>query len=479
MLVLPHGSMDDSFVLDAARLRVDGDVKLDDGFVAAGGVGLRSARIGGHLLLSGATIGRREAVAGLSAAFAAGRAVERVPVALLADGVEIGGDVEARGARAGRIERDGDPRTAFRAYGQVRLVDAQVQGSASLSMSRLHGPAIDALFADRLRVGGTLFLRRVLVSGSIRLQNAHLGSSLDCSGARLSKPRLRPNGSVKPSLDARVATIGKDLLCGGGFLAVGGVRVRLAEVGKLATFHGARLGGPTRPGHPATAVALSAYGLSAQELVLSVPPGRPPRGRVVLARARAVTVLDGPGLWAASGGVDVEDFGYQSITADPEVGVATRLRWLRAVQPNFAPGPTSSSRRCTGAGATRSAPGTCNWSGSAAGMPSCTRSAGSGAPCRSGRSATATGRGARSPGSRRSGCSARCGSPGTGSRRSTRGRSRCGTRPCWRRIWCCRSWIWGRTRNGSWPGRRSGSPRRSSRPAGSSPRRPPRARPGC
>jgi hypothetical protein len=339
VLVIPHGSLDDSFVLDAERLRVDGDVKLDSGFVAAGGIGLRSAKIGGHLLLSGARIGRPEVVARLSKQFAVGRAVERVPVALVADGVEIGGDVEARGLRAGRIVRDGDPRTALRAYGQVRLVDAQVHGSASLSMARLHGPDIDVLFADRLRVGGTLFMRRLWASGSIRLQNAHIGSSLDCSGARLTKPRLRGNGSVKPSLDARVATIGKDLLCGGGFLAIGGVRVRLVEVGKLANFGGARLGGRTRPGHPVSEVAMSAYGLTANELILTFPPGRPPRGHVALTRATVVSVIDGPGLWAATGGVDLEDFAYQAMASVPEVGVRTRLRWLRTVQPKFLPGP--------------------------------------------------------------------------------------------------------------------------------------------
>jgi hypothetical protein len=328
VLVLPHGSVDESFVLDAERLRVEGDLNLDAGFTAAGGVDLRSARIGGHLLLAGATIGRRESVAALSASFAAGRAVERVPVALLADGAELGGDLECRGVS-----------TILRIYGQLRLVDATIHGSASLSRARLHGPAIDVLFADRLRVGGTLFLRRVRISGSVRLQNAHIGSSLDCSGARLLKPRLRLNGSVKPSLDARVATIGKDLLCGHGFLAVGGVRVRLVEVGKLANFRGARLGGPTRPGHPATEVALSAYGLTAQELVLAFPPGRPPRGSVSLARAHVVSVLDGPALWAATGGVDVEDFTFQAIAAAPDVPVRTRLRWLRTVQPDFAPGP--------------------------------------------------------------------------------------------------------------------------------------------
>ncbi|GLZ37427.1 hypothetical protein [Actinokineospora sp. NBRC 105648] len=339
VLVLPHGSAVDQYVLDADRLRVDGDVKLDAGFTAGGTVGLRGAHIGGHLLLSGATIGHRAAVADLAKAFTEGRAVTRVPVALVADGVEVRGDVEARGSTNGKIDSDGDVRTAFRAYGQVRLVDAHVHGSASLSRARLRGPAIDVLFADRLRVGGTLFLRKVRASGSIRLQNAHIGSSLDCSGARLTKPRLRADGSLKPSLDARVATVGKDLLCSHGFRAIGGVRVRLVEVGKMVTFAGARLGGRSGPGHPVADKVLSAYGLTAQELVLIFPADRPPLGAVVLTRASAVSVIDGAGLWAARGGVEVEDFSFTALTAVPEVSVRTRLLWLRKVQPDFAPGP--------------------------------------------------------------------------------------------------------------------------------------------
>ncbi|MGW5051217.1 hypothetical protein [Actinokineospora sp. NPDC004072] len=339
VLVLPRGQAADHTVLDGDRLRVEGDVKLDAGFTARGSVAVRGARIGGHLLLSGAHIGDPAVVPGLSAAFRAGRAVDRVPVALLADGVEVGGDVDARGGDWLSRGTDGDPHRALRAYGQVRLVDATVHGSASFSRARLYGPAIDAFFADRLTVGGTLFLRKVRVSGSVRLQNATIGSSVDCSGARLHKPRLRPNGTVKPSLDARVATIGKDLLCSRGFQAVGGVRVLLVEVGKMASFRGARLGGRTHPDDPVTDRAMSAYGLTAHQLVLVFPEHCPPRGSVILTRAKVVSVTDGPALWAARGGVDIEDFTYEAIAAQPDVPVRTRLRWLRAVQPDFAPGP--------------------------------------------------------------------------------------------------------------------------------------------
>ncbi|WP_367133944.1 hypothetical protein [Saccharothrix sp. HUAS TT1] len=327
VLVLPRGTADEAAALVADRVRVEGNVELDDGFTSSGTVRLPNADIGGYLRLSGAEIGRRDVVEELAGH--TGEVVQRIPVALHADGIQVRGDLEARGTRNSAGEREG----AFRAYGQVRLVDAHVRGSASLSGVELHGPGIDVLFADRLRVGGTLFLRDLRARGSLRLQNAEIGSTLDCSGASLLAPRRRPDGTVKPSLDARVATIGKDLLCSHGFTASGGVRLRLAEVGKMATFAGARLGGP------GSDIALNAYGLAVGQLVLRLSEDRVPVGRVVLTRVAAATVLDGPGLWAATGGVDVEDFTFRSIASAPHVDVRTRLRWLREVQPDFAPGP--------------------------------------------------------------------------------------------------------------------------------------------
>lgn len=95
--------------------------------------------------------------------------------------------------------------------GEEVPVGAQVHGSASLTGARLHGPGLDVLVADRLRVGGTLFFRGVVASGSIRLHHAHIGSTLDCTGARLDAPRRRSDGSIKASLDARAATSHQDL----------------------------------------------------------------------------------------------------------------------------------------------------------------------------------------------------------------------------------------------------------------------------
>ncbi|APU18013.1 MULTISPECIES: hypothetical protein [Actinoalloteichus] len=331
--VIPSGVLDTNAALIADRIRIEGNLELDDDLRVIGSIRLPSAQIGGHLHLSGATLGRPASVSTLPVVGAAADS-PRIPVALLADGAHIGGDLEAR-ARVGARNGNEAPLTA---YGQVRLVDASIRGNARLTGGRLHGRGLDVLLADRIHVGGTLFLQYLVAEGSLRLQNAQIGSSLDCTGARLTMPRCRQDGTIKPSLDARVAVVGKDLLCSRGFVATGGVRVRLVEAGKLVSFHEATLGGASDRGGAGTATpALNAYGLSAPRFVFRF--GVPPKGSVVLTRAKAASVSDAAELWEAEGGVELEDFAFESIAAAPPVMVRTRLRWLRRVLPNYLPWP--------------------------------------------------------------------------------------------------------------------------------------------
>ncbi|ASO23157.1 cytoskeletal protein CcmA (bactofilin family) [Actinoalloteichus hoggarensis] len=333
MTVIPSGELDADAALVADRIRIEGNLELDDDLRVVGSLRLPSAEIGGHLHLSGATLGRPASVA-TPPAVGPSADSPRIPVALLADGVRIGGDLEAR-ARVGAANGNESPLTA---YGQVRLVDASIRGNARLTGGRLHGRGLDVLLADRLHVGGSLFLQHLVAEGSVRLQNAQIGSSLDCTGARLTMPRCRQDGTIKPSLDARVAVVGKDLLCSRGFVATGGVRVRLVEAGKRVSFHEATLGGAVDRGRQSTATpALNAYGLSAPRFVFRF--GVPPKGSVILTRAKATSVSDAPELWAAEGGVELEDFAFESIAAAPPVTVRTRLGWLRRVLPSYLPWP--------------------------------------------------------------------------------------------------------------------------------------------
>jgi uncharacterized protein YjbI with pentapeptide repeats len=325
VLVLPRGSADSTAALVADRIAVHGNLVLDAGFTAVGSVRVTNARIGGYLQLSGATLGQP-----VEPDTGNGDHSQPVPVALAADGIEVHGDLEARQVPTGAGDFG-----ALQAYGQVRLVGAQVNGSASLSGVQLHGPGLDVLFADRLRIGGSLFMRGLEAAGSIRLHHANIGSTLDCTAAQLDAPRRRPDGSIKPSLDARAVTVGKDVYASRGFTATGGVRLSLAEVSKSVNFNNARLGGAGEG-----VAALRARGMTCQELRLGFAES--PRGDVSLAGVVASSVFDSEQLWTTDGTVDVEDFRYQSLTASPDVDVTTRLRWLRAVLFDYDPDPYDS-----------------------------------------------------------------------------------------------------------------------------------------
>jgi hypothetical protein len=218
------------------------------------------------------------------------------------------------------------------AYGQIRFTGAKVDGTVSLSGARLHCAGQDALFADRLSVGETLFLEEVQATGCVRLQDTRIGASLNCTGSSFTEPRLRADGSRKPSLDLQFATIGHNLLCSRDVVATGGVSTRLADVRHTVHLSHAAVGDGE-----VDSVAIDAYGLTAHRLVLRFPEDQPPRGQVRLANARIRVLSDGPGLWAAVGGVDVDDFVYESV--ENGATVRDRLRWLRTVQPDFAPGP--------------------------------------------------------------------------------------------------------------------------------------------
>ncbi|MGH3672560.1 MAG: hypothetical protein ACRDSH_18315 [Pseudonocardiaceae bacterium] len=121
VLVLPRGAPDPSAALVADRLAVHGNLVLDGGFSATSTVRLSTARVGGYLRLSGATLGSPVEPGTVN-----GDQSRPLPVALAADGIEVLGDLEAR-----RFlpygETSGDA-GALRAHGQIRLRAAMPAG---------------------------------------------------------------------------------------------------------------------------------------------------------------------------------------------------------------------------------------------------------------------------------------------------------------------------------------------------------------
>ena len=312
--------------LIADRMQVSGNVDLDKDFTSTGTLRIVNARIGGSLRLSGATVDLsdgQEPFEELTGKNVPGPYRYR---ALHLDGTEIGDGIDARYTRIA---------------GQMRLVDVNARGSVVLDGSIVSNRNGDAVEGRRFTTGGNLDARGVVVFGSILLPEANIGANFDLRFSRLINPgRYHRDQSQKPSVDLRVAQIGRDLVCASGkehpFSAHGEIRIRRAEIGRQTNFQGAELGSRLN------VTAINAYGLITQELRVDVAAA--PRGHVNLRHARCATLADNDKFWDASGHISLHDFRYDAlaepIELDDDDQVRHRLKLLRnAMGDIYRPGP--------------------------------------------------------------------------------------------------------------------------------------------
>lgn len=308
---------DPSSTLVADRADIQGGVLMHDGFRSKGTLRAISAAIGDDVRMGGARVDLTWSRSPSEFAVDPLRALRW-------DGTVIRGNVEAERAEL---------------RGQLRLIDVHVHGSLLLTGARVHAPRTDVMRAGRLHVGGDLDGRYTEITGTLHLQGARIGASVDMRGAHLGKPAWHPHRlSYKPSVDLRTARIDRDLVCAADeqvFSSEGEVQLRRAEIGRQANFSGCELG------EAGTATALNAFGLLAQELTLL--PARAPAGRVVLRQAQCELLADNEQLWSASRGVRAEDFRFDTFSTPIEptdrARVLERLRWLRASCSRYAPAP--------------------------------------------------------------------------------------------------------------------------------------------
>lgn len=147
----------------AERCRIAQDLSLNAGCGIASEVRLQQARIEGDFNAT------RLTMSGHDASLPARRS-------LMADGIEVGGDVRMS--------------EGFDAAGEVRFAGARVRGDFIASGASVHGPVDatgarrSALILDRIEVEGDLRLDQgFAAAGSVSAKRARIGGDLDCSGA--------------------------------------------------------------------------------------------------------------------------------------------------------------------------------------------------------------------------------------------------------------------------------------------------------
>ncbi|MEU0795519.1 oxidoreductase [Amycolatopsis sp. NPDC005961] len=299
--------------LVADRMRVDGNVELSDGLQALGTLRMVNARIGGSLRLAGAEV-----------SVVRGKSQPYYDRALHLDGTEIGGDIEATSLRV--------------PAGQLRLADVTVGGNFLAWNSMFRHPGRDVFSARRSKIAGNFQLTDATIHGTLRLQGVEVGGSINLAGTRLTEPGLRATSSF--SLDIRTGRIGRDLTLrdnnGRPFVAEGGVNLDGAQVARRVDLRGSQLGSL-----PPFMVALDAGDVAADEFTLT--PNVPPTGRVVLRRAHCGTLTDNEEFWAASEGIELEDFRYdalgKSIPLADDKALDHRIDLLSRAMRGYRPGP--------------------------------------------------------------------------------------------------------------------------------------------
>ncbi|WP_020669238.1 hypothetical protein [Amycolatopsis nigrescens] len=309
----PDPYLDPRPSLVADRLRVDGNLELSDGMEATGTIRMVNAHVGGSLRFASGTI-----------TVARGEVPPFYDRALHLDGSEIDGDLEATNLRV--------------PSGQVRMSDVTIGGNLLAWNAKFTHPDRDVFSARRTKIAGNLHLTDATLKGTLRLQGVEVGGSIDLYGTQLTEPAVMEQTSF--SLDLRTAKIGRDVALVANreraFVAEGGVNMDGATIGRRLDLDGALLRSLPRDG-----IALDAGDVTADEFVLT--PAEAPEGRVMLRRAHCGTLSDGAPLWAASGGLELEDFRYDvmktPIDLKDDAVVDDRIELLRQAMGRYRPGP--------------------------------------------------------------------------------------------------------------------------------------------
>jgi hypothetical protein len=225
------GADEPVFALNADNLNVTGDISLSEGFRAEGAVRLIGAKIGGELTCAGGHFINPvvEGVKGSGDAINADRAVVTGTV-FLSEGFEASGRVSLIGAQIGtnlrctggkfknqwsqKMKKGGLAITAngvlvqgdifldggFRAEGEVRILNARVNGDLVCVGGTFHNPSErpnddehageddepgDALSADGIQVNDVNLKEGLETVGRVRLSGARIGGDLDCTGAKI------------------------------------------------------------------------------------------------------------------------------------------------------------------------------------------------------------------------------------------------------------------------------------------------------
>lgn len=268
--------------LEAARLHTEGDLHLPR-CVVRRGIRLTDAQIGTDLLLNQAVVRR-----------------DRRGVAIAADGLSVGQDLQAE---------------LTRAYGELSMRGATIGVSLSLRGSTLSNPFGRRAFnAPQLTVERTVYLTPAADTGPVP------AGATPPYGISPATPDPSAPDPFTPQQGTRLRR----------FTCEGGMRLDDGRFGDAVDFSGARL------------VMTGDQELSLRRVQtpeLRFLGERPESGRVVLSGAKVGNLVDRWESWPGPGGLAMAGFSYETLIPLGRFPLSRRLEWVAAATPEYAPEP--------------------------------------------------------------------------------------------------------------------------------------------
>lgn len=230
--------------------------------------------------------------------------------------------------------------------GGIRLADAHIGTDLLLNQLTVrHGRSPQAVAADGLTVGQDVDAELIDVTGEFSLRSARIGGRLSLRGSTLRNP-----GGRQALNAARIAVEhtlylsgGWDAMRGGGggstppagvvvreFTCHGGLRLDDGRFGNAVIISRARF-------ELAGEQQVSMRRIQTPELCFTLP--RAPEGPVVLSGARVGKLNDALSAWPAAGQLRMTGFSYDTLTPLADFPLRERLAWLQAATPEFRPEP--------------------------------------------------------------------------------------------------------------------------------------------
>ena len=159
-------------------------------------------------------------------------------LALIANRLRVGGNLFLN--RLSTKSNSPDGVEPFSATGEVRLLGVRIDGQLNCSGGRFKNPGGIALFASSAQIAGNVFLSDGFkATGQVRLLSTRIGGQLNCSGSRFKNPG-------KTALKASSARVSGSVLLRDGFRATGQVRLLSARIGGQLNCSGGRFKNPRK-----------------------------------------------------------------------------------------------------------------------------------------------------------------------------------------------------------------------------------------